>query len=84
MTALTVLAIAAAALATMAGSSEAAGNRQGASNETAPANGSGYPRALPAFTRGIGPNTTLNIRIAPSGGRGGPAPRLRAVTVGTP
>ena len=41
------------------------------------------PRALPAFTRSIGSSTTLDIRIAPSGGHGGPAPPLRAVTVGT-
>ncbi len=42
------------------------------------------PRALPAFTKlGAAENATLNIRVAPSRGRGGPAPTLKAVSVGT-
>jgi tyrosinase len=42
------------------------------------------PKALPAFTKlGGAERATLNIRIAPSRGRGGPAPTLKAVSIGT-
>jgi tyrosinase len=42
------------------------------------------PKALPAFTKlGGAEHATLNIRIAPSRGRGGPAPTLKAVSIGT-
>jgi tyrosinase len=42
------------------------------------------PKALPAFTKlGAAANATLDIRVAPSRGRRGPAPTLRAVSVGT-
>jgi tyrosinase len=42
------------------------------------------PKALPAFTKlGAAANATLDIRVAPSRGRRGPAPVLKAVSVGT-
>ncbi len=42
------------------------------------------PKALPAFTKlGAAENATLNIRVAPSRGRNGPVPTLKAVSVGT-
>jgi tyrosinase len=42
------------------------------------------PKALPAFTKlGAAENATLNIRVAPSRGRKGPTPTLKAVSIGT-
>ena len=42
------------------------------------------PKALPAFAKlGAAPHATLDIRVAPSRGRRGPAPTLKAVLVGT-
>src|SRR5580658_938464 len=46
------------------------------------------PKALPAFTAlhaapGATQSTTVNIRVVPARGQGGPAPTLRAVSVGT-
>jgi tyrosinase len=43
------------------------------------------PKALPAFTKlaATAQSATLNIRVAPSRGRSGPAPTLKAVSIGT-
>ena len=46
------------------------------------------PKALPAFTAlhaapGATQSATVNIRVVPARGQGGPAPTLRAVSVGT-
>ena len=41
------------------------------------------PKALPAFTAlGAAPKTTLNIRLVPAHGQGGPAPAIKAFSVG--
>jgi tyrosinase len=41
------------------------------------------PKALPAFTAlAAAPSATLNIRLVPSRGQSGPAPTLKAVSVG--
>ncbi len=43
------------------------------------------PKTLPAFAAlGAANSATLNIRVVPSNGRGGPAPALKALSVGTP
>jgi tyrosinase len=43
------------------------------------------PKTLPAFTAlGAANNATLNIRVAPSRGQGGPAPAIKALSVGAP
>jgi len=42
------------------------------------------PKALPAFTKlGGAEHATLNISVAPSRGLAGPAPTLKAVSIGT-
>ena len=41
------------------------------------------PKALPAFTAlGAAAKTTLNIRLVPAHGQGGPAPAIKALSVG--